>query len=724
MRKTNYLCAIVTAVSMFAFSVTHAFAAEPASVSGLESEPASEPASVSGLASEFTHDYARHAEALNRLGLFLGTDDGFELERTATRAESAVMAVRLLGKEGEALSRDSAHPFSDVPEWANAHVGYLYQNNIARGVSDDLFGSDSIATSEQYGAFVLRALGYDDALGDFSWDRSLDKMVSLGIISNEQISSLSSLPGVLRGDAAAISYFSMFANLKGAKTTLLEKLFLTDKAITYEQMKAASAIDERLSKFSNEYGIGRSHPEGEALTSEQVFAKASDAVFRIDLAVSDIDFGYGSGFFISADGVAVTNMHVLMYMSSASVTTADGKTYPIEGVLALHAESDIAILKVKGEGFHYLEVGDPSALRTAQRIYCVGSPYGLDNTISDGLVSNISRVIDGRSYIQISAPIAPGSSGGALLNEYGQVVGVTTAGIELGQVNLATPITELATASRFPAMRTLKYLSAHSHFGSLPVGNSYSEKGGNDESPRQTMKDDTIMHGSISSVDDVDHYSLKVDVAAEILVSLTSDAAHNRGLKFEVSDPHGNVILRSRHYAGDVFSLAIGHGASAGKYTVRIFVDDRGEDWADVDYELFWIYHNAFEDSGRWMTFFEFEPNDDIEYANYIPDMATYIASASSADDVDYYSFTLTDSYTYIASIKTLDDDALLDAEVFDASGESVGVFEQLDDVEIIAFHGMLPQGTYYIKVQAKDKSMAWKSEVYTISGSWFDLEG
>ena len=712
---------------------------------------------------------SREAETLNKLGLFLGTENGFELERAATRAETAVMTVRLLGMEGTVKKFIYTNPFSDVPDWAGRHVGYLYDNNIAKGVSDELFGSDELATPQQFATFVLRALGYDDAAGDFSWDKSLEKMAELGIITDGQRADLTANPAILRGGAAAISYASLFANLKNGSKTLLEKLYITDKAITAEQLQAAAATDDRTAMFAGVYGLSRARGGdggsdngdggsdngnggsgggsgggvGEALTSEEIFATASGAVFKVETkAMSDMDFGSGSGFFITSDGIAVTNLHVIMNMSSASITTANGKVYPIEGVLALHYNADIAIIKIKGSGFPYLEVGDPSALRVAQRIYCIGSPYGLDNTISDGLVSSLSRLVDGYSYIQISAAIAPGSSGGALLNEYGQVVGVTTAGFSQGQVNMATPISELATADHFKTMRSLQYLLAHSHFGCLPIGKTYNETEPNDKSPKQTMANDTIMHGSITGAGDVDCYTLDVRKKAEILISLTSDEIHNSGLKFEVADPSGNVILKSRCYEGDVFSLATGLGAKAGKYTIRIFVDKgngsgggsksgsggkaggskaggSGVDWSHVDYELYWIYHVSYADSEEESMFLEFEPNDTPEYANYLPDAYTYISIIATKNDIDYYTFTLADDSTYQAIIFILVESSALGAVVLDADGGEVGAFEY--DESLALFECDLPAGTYYIKVWAKDKSIKWDHEPYLLRGWYVD---
>lgn len=666
-------------------------------------------------------DYTPQAQTLKQLGLFLGTSSGFELNRAATRAEAAVMTVRLLGKEAEATDRNFTHPFTDVPGWAAPYVGYLYNNKITTGISDSLYGSTQTATSAQFATFVLRALGYDDKIGDFTWDKSLDKMASLGILTETQATDFSLKE--LRGYIVAISHLSLFANLKGSSISLLEKLYFEDNAITATQLKAASGLDSRVSMFSNVFGIPKQYPAGEALNSEEIFAKVSDAVFKIETKIlTESDFGTGSGFFITSDGIAVTNLHVISFMSSATIITTNGRAYPVEGILAINADADLAIIKVKGTGFPYLELGDPVALRTAQRIYCVGSPYGFDNSISDGLISNVSREYEGHKYIQISAPIAPGSSGGALLNEYGQVVGVTTSGFEQGAVNLAAKITDLSNAFRFPKMRSVKYLQAHSHFGAIPITDkTYTRNESADANkPTQTMRNDSVMYGTIKSAGDVHYYSLDVKGTAEILVSLTSNERTSGALKFEVSDPSGKVVLESQHYKGEIFSIATGLGAAKGLYTVKIYVEDGGldwsdVDWSDVDYELFWLYHETFEDSEAEMIFFEFEPNDTLDHANYIPDMFTYYSSISTKNDVDYYKFTLASNAEYSAVIMSDHPGSVFNAEVFDSDNKSIGKFTYGYAGE--SFEKTLPAGTYYIKVTVKDTSIQWNNDSYVISG-------
>lgn len=82
--------------------------------------------------------YQREAEILHQIGLFQGTDEGFELGKAFTRAEGATMLVRLLGKEEEALSSVKKSGFSDVPDWAKPYVGYCFENGITKGTGPDI----------------------------------------------------------------------------------------------------------------------------------------------------------------------------------------------------------------------------------------------------------------------------------------------------------------------------------------------------------------------------------------------------------------------------------------------------------------------------------------------------------------------------------------------------------------------------------------------------------
>jgi hypothetical protein len=166
---------------------------------------------------------------------------------------------------------------------------------------------------------------------------------------------------------------------------------------------------------------------GAKLDAEGIFAKCSPAVFYIELYDETGEaFASGSGFFISGSGVAVTNYHVIEDAYSAKIMTSAGGVYNVAGVYDYSEEHDLALLQIEGSGFPYLEMGDSSSLATGSTVYTIGSPLGLDNTIAQGIISNASRPIFGVNYIQTTASISHGSSGGALLNTAGQVIGVTT----------------------------------------------------------------------------------------------------------------------------------------------------------------------------------------------------------------------------------------------------------------------------------------------------------
>lgn len=192
-------------------------------------------------------------------------------------------------------------------------------------------------------------------------------------------------------------------------------------------------------------------PAKTPMNAEQIAAAAESSVFTVLCYDKDGKlFGSGSGFFIDADGTAVTNFHVIQDTYSAEAQLNDEKTYKISKVIGYDPIKDIAIIKVDGANFKPLALADSSKVRNGQKIYCVGSPMGLSNSISEGIVANASRDGgNGVNFIQITAPISPGSSGGAVLNEYCEVIGISTGTLRDSQsVNLAVPSNEINSVSR------------------------------------------------------------------------------------------------------------------------------------------------------------------------------------------------------------------------------------------------------------------------------------
>jgi len=158
----------------------------------------------------------------------------------------------------------------------------------------------------------------------------------------------------------------------------------------------------------------------------------------------------GSGFLVSEDGKLVTNFHVVAGMTSAVVKFQDGAHYVVEGSVAVDAKKDIAILKLRSSDrkFIYLPLGDSDHLQVGEPIVTIGSPLSLEATVSEGIVSALRSGADvgqelspDLKLLQITAPISPGSSGGALLNLSGEVVGITSFAFSKGQnLNFAVPI--------------------------------------------------------------------------------------------------------------------------------------------------------------------------------------------------------------------------------------------------------------------------------------------
>lgn len=155
----------------------------------------------------------------------------------------------------------------------------------------------------------------------------------------------------------------------------------------------------------------------------------------------------GSGFIISSDGEIVTNNHVIEKGTRYEVIFDDGKSYAVSKVLATNAVKDLAVVKIDTkEPLPYLELGNSDELVLGESVVAIGSPFRLKNTLAIGNVSGFrdAELRPGYTDIQISAPISSGSSGGALFNMYGEVVGITYATYLAGQnLNFAIPINDL-----------------------------------------------------------------------------------------------------------------------------------------------------------------------------------------------------------------------------------------------------------------------------------------
>ena len=187
-------------------------------------------------ASAFAANYTNCADSLHEMGLFQGTQNGYDLDRTPTRAEAAVMLVRLLGKEAEAKTLTYTAPFTDLKGWEKPYVQYLYSNGLANGTNRTTFNPTGKCTAQMYAVFLLRALGYSDT-ADFSYANAIETAREQGIYDTGIIN----VQNFLRDDAAAASYTALSVSPKNSEGTLLDQL-VSENAITEADAKRYQSL--------------------------------------------------------------------------------------------------------------------------------------------------------------------------------------------------------------------------------------------------------------------------------------------------------------------------------------------------------------------------------------------------------------------------------------------------------------------------------------------------
>ena len=187
-------------------------------------------------ASAFAANYTNCADSLHEMGLFQGTQNSYDLDRTPTRAEAAVMLVRLLGKEAEAKALTYTAPFTDLKGWEKPYVQYLYSNGLANGTNRTTFNPTGKCTAQMYAVFLLRALGYSDT-ADFSYANAIETAREQGIYDTGIIN----VQNFLRDDAAAASYTVLSVSPKNSESTLLDQL-VSENAITEADAKRYQSL--------------------------------------------------------------------------------------------------------------------------------------------------------------------------------------------------------------------------------------------------------------------------------------------------------------------------------------------------------------------------------------------------------------------------------------------------------------------------------------------------
>jgi hypothetical protein len=192
--------------------------------------------------------------------------------------------------------------------------------------------------------------------------------------------------------------------------------------------------------------------DNDIMTAKQIYAKCKSATAQITT-----DLAIGSGFYI-AKGKLITNYHVIKEATSMEVMNTDGNKYHVKEILGYDEALDIAILSVSCKDNDYLTL-NTHGLTTGEDVYAFGNPLGLTDTFTAGVIENTGRYVDSQLYVQSSAPISSGNSGGALVNAYGEVIGINSAHFTGGQnLNLAIPIHKIFSVSTYNPMTFAEFV--------------------------------------------------------------------------------------------------------------------------------------------------------------------------------------------------------------------------------------------------------------------------
>jgi len=181
------------------------------------------------------------------------------------------------------------------------------------------------------------------------------------------------------------------------------------------------------------------------LSAEKIYKKTSDAVVVIQ-SYNDKDelIKQGSGVIIKDKGYVITNYHVIAGSERIEISH-NKKIIPFSDIIGIDVNKDILIIKIGKIKVPTLKICGSNSLVVGQKIYTIGSPLGFENTISEGIISGLRNHGEmGRDFIQITASISPGSSGGAVVNDKGELIGISTLSARDGQnLNFVIPIEDV-----------------------------------------------------------------------------------------------------------------------------------------------------------------------------------------------------------------------------------------------------------------------------------------
>jgi len=312
-------------------------------------------------------------------------------------------------------------------------------------------GSEQNNQGDNYGGNVQYKWNYDDYQKAIAQNKKPPKKKNKGL--KAFLISVGSIFSVLVIVLASVGVWSL---AKDGKIGILKSSSSTSSLINNSAVGGASLIlQNKPTTSSSEAATGTASPI--KMSNEQVVAAVGSSVVSIeiyDLSTVQVS-AEGSGIIMTTDGNIITNEHVIDAADKIQVVTSDGKSYDAT-VVGKDLRTDLAVIKISATGLTKATFGNSDQIKVGEQVLAIGNPGGLEfaGSVTDGIVSALNRkIVSENNYsmncIQTNAAINPGNSGGALVNMYGQVIGITSSKIAatgfegMGfaiPINTATPI--------------------------------------------------------------------------------------------------------------------------------------------------------------------------------------------------------------------------------------------------------------------------------------------
>ena len=353
------------------------------------------------------------------------TDGTYRPNQPVTRGQMAIFLNKAF-----TLTTGQVNSFNDVSSNMAAYQSILNvsANGIASGYSDGTYRPEQQVTRGQFSAFMARTLEPSFRILPTILKLEVSGLED-GLETNDRTHRLS-----VKTDEGATVTVTLNGEKIDGENNVYEIKFS-------KEGKNAVHVTSDLKGIKSEKQIEVTYNAGNLSTSE--IAKLNDKKVVLIKVNNRSGASQGSGIIVG-NGLILTNEHVINGMSGGTIKLNDGTEYEIEGIVISDKTKDLALLKTTEEILNVdpVDIGTYTSLAKGDKIVAIGSPLGLQNTVSEGIVSSF-RLMEGVQKIQISAPIDHGSSGGGLFNSKGELVGVTASGYNSSaDLNFAVAIDE------------------------------------------------------------------------------------------------------------------------------------------------------------------------------------------------------------------------------------------------------------------------------------------